>query len=461
MTRLVVVFIGAVGLIMMMAFVTARLVRSRTEGMSIRLQVFLALAFIVGAFAFGLGLLVLDRIEARATLLASEAARDEAAAIAASFSGQIDTGGATPEGIASALAFERQRGGPSRLRLTLLGRQGQELFSDGPRKGDPGTVIVTAPIHTHAGIVGHVQVVKPTIIMRRLLEDFAPTVLVISAILGAAAAAAAALIGRAIASPIESLTAFAERVSDGQRSAAPPIAHGLEVKRLTKAIDKMRRELEGRPYVESFAADLSHELKNPVAAIRAAAEVLDEGALAEPTQAVHFLKRIREATERIEALLTELLSLARIESRGLETNELVDVVAVARASTETHGTGHTITLHAPAAQLHVRGDERWLTRAVNNLVDNAVTHGDGEPPPQMVVEAVESAVVISVVNGGRISPHVRKRLFRRFVTTRGERGGTGLGLPIVRAVAEAHGGTVEVRERDGKEVEFRLTLPMA
>jgi two-component system, OmpR family, sensor histidine kinase CreC len=457
--RLVVAFSGAVGLIMIMAFVAARLARSRTEGMSVRLQVFLALACIVGAFAFGLGLLVLDRIESRATLLASEAARDEAAAIAASIGGQIDTSGASLDAIARALTLERQRGGPARLHLTLLDREGRELFSDGPRKDEPGTVVVSAPIETPSGIIGHVQVVKPTIIMRRLLADFAPTVLLISAILGAAAAAAAAIIGRAIAAPIESFTAFAERVSEGDRGARAPVVHGLEVKRLSKAIDKMRRELEGRPYVESFAADLSHELKNPVAAIRAAAELLDEGALSEPAQAQRFVKRIREATSRIEALLAELLSLARIESRGLQTQVRVDMAEVVRDVVESCRSRGSIELVNGVQSAAVRGDRTWLVRAIHNLVDNALIHGESGQPVRVQIEAAEGCVAVSVVNVGRIAPHIRKRLFRRFVTTRPERGGTGLGLAIVRAVAEAHSGQVQARERDPKQVEFRFVLP--
>jgi signal transduction histidine kinase len=441
-----------------MAYMASRLVRSRTEGMSVRLQVFIALASIVGAFSFGLGLLVLDRIEARATLLATEAARDEAAAIAAIIGGQLDSSPATLESISRTLELERARGGPARVSVSLRDRVGREIFSDGPRSDEPGTVVVSSPITTREGVVGTVQVVKPTIIMRRLLADFAPTVLVISSILGAAAAATAALIGKAIASPIESLTAFAERVSEGDRSARPPAAHGLEMKRLSKSIDKMRRELEGRPYVQSFAADLSHELKNPVAAIRAAAEVLDEGALAEPEEAARFVKRIREATERIEALLEELLSLARIESRGVEDEEELDIVQLAKGSAETYSSRGTIDLVAESDEAIVRGGPRWISRAIDNLVKNALVHGSKRVPVRLVVLSTETSVSVSVINAGTIAPHIRKRLFRRFVTSRGEKGGTGLGLAIVRAVAEAHSGSVEVFERDD-EVEFRLVLP--
>ncbi|MFW5741419.1 MAG: histidine kinase dimerization/phospho-acceptor domain-containing protein, partial [Myxococcota bacterium] len=334
MIRFIFVFTGAIGLILLMAFVAARLARVRTEGISVRLQIFIALAFIVGAFAFGLGLLVLDRIEARATRIAKEAASDEAAAIATFVAGQIDATGTSLRDIVDVLEFERRRGSPTRSRLALYDARGRELFLDGPRPDQPGTVAVRAPIQTRSGVVGYVQVVKETIIMRRLLADFAPIVFLISAILGAAAALAAALIGREIASPIESLTYFAERVSEGDRSVTPPVPHGLEVKKLTRAIDKMRRELDGLPYVESFAADLSHELKNPVAAIRASAEVLDDGALAEPEEAARFVKRIREATSRIEAILSELLSLARIEARGVGDQDTIELDEVVRSSIE-------------------------------------------------------------------------------------------------------------------------------
>ena len=91
MTRLVVSATAAIGLILFVAFIAARLVRSRSRGISIRMQMFLALASIVGAFAFGLGLLVLDRIEARATLLAEGAASDQAGAIATLLASEMET----------------------------------------------------------------------------------------------------------------------------------------------------------------------------------------------------------------------------------------------------------------------------------------------------------------------------------------------------------------------------------
>jgi signal transduction histidine kinase len=456
MIRLVLVAAAAIGLILLVGFITQRLVRARTAGMSIRLQIFLALAGIVGAFALGVGLLVLDRIEARATLLATEAARDEAEAIARFVGAEMSSGAVSIQDIAKTL---RREGEGQEVHLVLLDTQGRVVFGEATH--EPGTVVVEAPIVVEGRTLGSIRVLKPTIIMRRLLADFAPTVLVISVTLGAAAALAAAVIGRAIATPIEGLTHFAVRVSEGETSVVPPVVHGKEVKSLTRAIDSMRRELEGRPFLETFAADLSHELKNPVAAVRASAEVLEEGALAEPEEARRFVARIREATARIEALLGEILALARIEARGVEESSEVDVAALVRAASEAaQDRGAKVEVTADTGAI-VRGQSNWLARAIDNLIDNALVHGESASGSRIVVRREGSKVLVLVGNRGAVPKHVRTTLFRRFVTTRAAGGGTGLGLAIVRAVAEAHGGKAELLRPGPPEVEFRLTLPAA
>jgi signal transduction histidine kinase len=312
--------------------------------------------------------------------------------------------------------------------------------------------------------VGSVRVVKRTIVIRRALEDMTPFILSVSIVLGVTAALAADLIGRRIARPIEALTDFAGRVSEGERRAAPPPAFGREVQSLTFAIDSMRRQLEGRPFVETFAADLSHELKNPVAAIRASAEVLADGALEEPEEAARFVARIREATTRIEALLGDLLSLARIEARGVEQARVLDLgdlvqKAVDRARERGGAEAHFEVDAGPSAA--VRGDALWLGRAVDNLLDNARIHGAAAEPIRVAVTRSGDHVTLSVRNPGAIGRHVEKRLFRRFATTRADRGGTGLGLAIVRAIAEAHSGSAECAAPGPPDVEFRISLPAA
>lgn len=459
--RLVIVAAASIGLILFVAFVVSRLMRTRTRGMSIRMQVFLALALIVGAFAFGLGLMVVDRIEARAVRIARQAASDEAASIAGLVAGELDRTGGRLADVARRFEHERERGAD--LRLLLVDGAGQVIFpKSAPQTQDEeGSVYVDHSVVVRGEKIGAVRVIKPTVVMKALLADMAPTVLVISLVLGAAAAGAAAMIGRAIAEPIERLSAFGERVSRGERTAPPPPEFGREVTRLSRALDSMRRELSGRPFVETFAADLSHELKNPVAAIRASAEVLEESALEEPAQARHFVQRIREATQRIERLLSELLGLAHIEARGAESFEPVDLARLSRRTLETLGDDRPRVSVVSEGDVRVSGDELWLTRALSNLVDNALVHSEPTSHVQIEVARHKEEVWLDVQNRGAVAKHVQEHLFRRFVTTRADKGGTGLGLAIVQAVAEAHGGEAELASAGPPDVTFRLKLPAA
>jgi signal transduction histidine kinase len=107
----------------------------------------------------------------------------------------------------------------------------------------------------------------------------------------------------------------------------------------------------------------------------------------------------------------------------------------------------------------VRGDAQWLGRALDNLLDNAQTHGDPSAPVRVELARADGRVTVAVRSRGEVGRHVAGRLFRRFVTTRADRGGTGLGLAIVRAIAEAHSGSAECTLRGPPEVEFRITLP--
>ncbi len=467
MTRLLATGGSAVALIFFVAFIVSRLLRSRSRGLSIRMQFFLALASIVGAFALGLGLLVLDRLEARTTLIAEGTAREEAEAIAALVGSEMDGRGVGLADVGRKYAAARReaegRAGAERG-FSLVDPEGREVFAGGLRAGEPSTVAETAPVVVRGELVGGVRVVKRTIAIRRALEDMAPFILAVSIGLGATAAAAADYIWRGIARPLENLTDFAVRVSEGERRAAPPPAFGREVQSLTFAIDSMRRQLEGRPFVETFAGDLSHELKNPVAAIRASAEVLADGALDEPEEAARFVARIREATTRIESLLGDLLSLARIEARGVEKAAVLDLADLAIRSVERArergGPSALFELTAGPGAL-VRGDALWLARAVDNLLDNARIHGAAGEPVRVAVDRREDHVTLSVTNPGTIGRHIEKRLFRRFVTTRAERGGTGLVLANVRAIAEAHSGSAECTASGPPQVEFRVRLPAA
>ena len=451
-------------------FVLYRLWRSLRLGLSIRMQVFVALAVVAGGFAALLGLLAVQGLESRAARIDAEVAQENAELLARVLAATDQP----PGEVAHRLV------GFSGLRIEILDEAGRPVHVAGPVP----TIAVqrSAPIRGAAGRLGSVRVSRPSLGLSQIMRGVAARAAVLSLLLVLATALAAALVGRAIAKPIERLTLAASRIAHGERQAVLPRPFGREVRTLTAAVESMRRELEGRHLAERLAADLSHELRNPVAAIRASAEVLADGALDEPLTARRFVERILEAAERLHGIVNNLLALTRLQARGI-AQDSVDVAELCRQSIDAHAPRAAqqrlqLVCESPAdgaTPVLVRGDAVWLRRAIDNLIDNALgfavppAPGDA-PAPSVIVRVLpdpslpdedgEALIAIDVINRGPgVAPEVRERLFERFVTTRRDTGGSGLGLAIVAAVAEQHRGSVQLVDPGPPETRFRLCLP--
>lgn len=448
-------------------FVIFRLWRSLRLGLSIRMQVFVGMAVVSGGFAALLGLLAVRGLESRAARIDAEVAEEHAELLA-----QVLAAAEQPPREVAQRLIDLPG-----LRVEIFDEEGRLIYAAGPIP--PIGIQRTSIIRSPHGRLGMVRITRRSLGLTQILRGAASRAAVLSLLLVLGSACAAALIGRAIAKPIERLTKAASRIAHGERQAVLPRPFGREVRTLSAAVESMRRELEGRHLAERLAVDLSHELKNPVAAIRAAAEVLADGALEEPDAARRFVERIREAAERLLVIVNNLLALTRLEARGV-SEEIVDIAELCRNSLEAHAARAArkqvqLAVEPPETPpVLVRGDPVWLRRAIDNLVDNALAFAepvaDRTPPlpPAVVIRVlapVESAglpprIAIEVENRGPgIAPEVRDRLFERFVTTRRDTGGSGLGLAIVAAVAEQHGGSVELRAAGPPETCFRLYLP--
>ncbi len=218
----------------------------------------------------------------------------------------------------------------------------------------------------------------------------------------------------------------------------------------TRREARVRREL---------VANVSHELKTPVAAIRAVAETLADGALGDPEAAGRFLDHIRRESERLAKLVDDLLELTRLEA-GVEPLERasVDLRAVAARAVERFrplAEKKRLRLGlAEGPRLEVAGDEKYLERAVANLLDNAIKFTPENGEVSVIVRREEAgaagpeAVVEVRDSGAGLPPEAVSRVFERFYRADADRsrqaGGTGLGLAIVKHVVLAHGGRVGV-----------------
>ncbi len=270
--------------------------------------------------------------------------------------------------------------------------------------------------------------------------------------------------------PLNRLTEYARKIERGERPPLPYLGLGKEVNTLARALESMREALEGRRFAERYVQTVTHEMKSPLAAIRGAAELLEEDFDSMPeADRRRFLDNIRAETLRADRLLTRLLELSALEGKTkLESTELIDLreivrSAVGQAAAMAGLARVNLSMEESAGAMDVRGDPFILRAAVTNLLENAV---DFSPPSEAVVIGLESAggfhrVVVSDKGCG-IPDYARERVFERFFSLRhlnAGRKGTGLGLTLVKEAAELHLGSVSLEAREGGGTEAVLSIP--
>ena len=225
---------------------------------------------------------------------------------------------------------------------------------------------------------------------------------------------------------------------------------------------------------QDFVANVSHELKTPLANIKSSVEVLLDGAADDPAVRGGFLAEIDEQAERLDRLVADLLSLARVESGGARFEyEPVGVEDAVHTCLDRHRTRAEakglrldgVALAGCPPDLAAWADEEALAQILDNLVDNAIKY---TPPGGRVTarwEADEREVCMEVEDSGvgipaRDLPRVFERFYRVDKARSREMGGTGLGLAIVKHMAQAMQGGVSVRS-EGEGTTFRVCLPRA
>ncbi len=252
-------------------------------------------------------------------------------------------------------------------------------------------------------------------------------------------------LSRSIAQPLQALTQSARRRAHGDDPAPPPRLSRFapaELHEVSDALDHSLSQLSNRAdSIAEFAANVSHELKTPIAGIRGAAELLaDDWEEMKDEERERFLANVDADALRMERLVSELLRLARIQAGPDETRE-VDVRAQLRALAASYPGAVRMKVSDALPPLRIAPDH--FDSALRNLLDNAVRHGAGHPVDLEAEPAQNGRVLLRVRDRGPgIRPGNQGRVFERFFTTERDRGGTGLGLAIVRAVAESRGGRV-------------------
>jgi len=251
-----------------------------------------------------------------------------------------------------------------------------------------------------------------------------------------------------------------------------------EVGQVGQAFNHMLDNVEGalaarhrsETKVRQFVADASHELRNPLASIRGYAELTRRSSEELPADASHALLRIEAESERMSALVQDLLLLARLDSEptlDLQPTDVTEIVLNAVSDARAADSDHSWSLNLPEDVVMGKADAHRLHQVVANLLANARTHTPVGTKVETALSAQDGWAVISVTdNGPGVPPEIQESVFERFsradVSRVRQAGGssTGLGLAIVAAVVNAHGGKVDLDSRPGY-TRFTIRVPLA
>lgn len=329
-----------------------------------------------------------------------------------------------------------------------------------PLQGDAGWSVAAYPLGEMQATVGRLV----------LLQAAVGIVVVVIA------GAVGYLLVRRSLRPLDEMAATAHEIAEGDLSLrAAEDASSTEVAELAASFNVMVTRIEAsfsaqqaseaqarasEERMRRFVADAGHELRTPLTSIRGYAELIEQGAAPDPAVAVG---RIQDEAARMGALVDELQLLARLdEQRPLDMApiRLADVVEHAVADAVAAHPERTIEVERTDGSDLVSGDDRRLRQVVDNLLSNAIRYSDDGTP---ITVAVTGTSVSVTDRGDGLGEAEQARVFDRLYRTDEARtrvrGGSGLGLSIVRSIVEAHGGDVFVRSAPRQGSTFGFTLP--
>ncbi len=348
--------------------------------------------------------------------------------------------------------------------LTLRGQYGAR--SSRALAEDPNSSVmhVGAPIRDNGQIIGVVTVAKPNSSLQPYVDRTEGRLVWYGAGLIAIGLLFGALLSWWLSAALRRLTAYAQAVSEGRRAELPHYRGG-EMEQLATAVERMRTQLEGKAYVERYVHTLTHELKSPLAAIRGAAELLQEEM--PQAQRQRFVGNIDSESARMQHLIERLLNLAQVEQRqGLEERVNVPLAPLVEELLDSqHGRieGKQLQVEQQVpAELAWSGEPFLLRQALGNLLANALDFSPAQGLLRFTARQVEAGVELVLFNQGEPIPdYALPRLCERFYSLPRPDSGrksTGLGLNFVDEVVQLHGGQLRIDNVPGG-VQVTLRLP--
>jgi signal transduction histidine kinase len=342
-----------------------------------------------------------------------------------------------------------------------------------PRRGE------FAPILVGGEPVGRVAVLPGGPPFSRVVRELGPTMgLVGGGVLAVGMAVVTFIVFGPVRRRLRQVQDATERLGSGDLSARAPEQGGDEVAAVARSFNRMADELTARAHElersdtarRQLLADVSHELMTPLTAMRGYIETLTMSELdIDPGTRQRYLGIVNEETHRLERIVGDLLDLARLEGGATAMRQdPVDVGALFERVAERHerevrARGILLVRQVRDDASRVTGDPDRLEQAFQNLAANALRHTPDGGTLRLTADRTEAGVRLAVRDSGPgIAPEHLPLIFERFYkvdVSRKATGGSGLGLSIVKAIVEQHGGTIVAYNENGAV--FEITLPGA
>ncbi|MFD6415325.1 sensor histidine kinase [Streptomyces sp. NPDC060194] len=332
------------------------------------------------------------------------------------------------------------------------------------------TLTVVAAVAVTAMLAGTLSVAWEMFLSPHDLK----VVTIVVAMAAAVSLATAVLLGRWVAARSKALTEAARSFGDGGSFAAPREPGSAELVSLTRELEETSRKLavsrERERTLEASRRELvawiSHDLRTPLAGLRAMAEALEDGVAADPAR---YLRQMRTEVERLDGMVGDLFEISRIHAGSLVLTpspvSVYDLVGDALAGADPLAREHGVRLVGDSVDaVPVDVDSKEMSRVLGNLLVNAIRRTPADGTVAVAARSASGQVVLSVTDGcGGIPEEDLDRVFDtgwRGTHARTPPAGAGLGLAIVRGIVEAHQGRAAVRNVAGGCC-FEVTLPTA
>ena len=344
------------------------------------------------------------------------------------------------------------------VQLTLAGQYGARTsfkYEGQTEDDDEKIMVIAAPIQFAQDIVGVVSVVKPIQSLEsflldesNLLKKYAIGLLAVAMLFGY-------FVSHGFTTSIVKLANYANSMAEGKKVSTPNFMD-KRFDNLSNAITHLRKQIDGKEYVEKYIHSLTHELKTPITAIEASSELLSEDMALDERR--KFIGNIRTSNRRMSRLVDRMLSLAKLEGMPEVTSvsefDLASAMKQLVLERDTILNERNVFVRHPELEtLNVRGDPLLLQQAVANLLDNAIVFCRTGGEIRLDLYSTRQEYNVSIFNEGEaLDDFVIERAFDRFFSTPPSGGyskSTGLGLSFVREIMNLHHGTATLENTAG------------